>query len=89
MKNIKLLVYLIFIFIFISCGTLIDLDFDAIPELILMHHPFYPDLSIFKFDGDTLKEIKTIENIFADKGYMTEFRVILPVPTQTMVMDGM
>lgn len=59
-------------------GTLIDLDFDGIPELILMHHPYYPNLSIYKIDGDTLKEFKTIENIFADKGYMAEFRVILP-----------
>jgi len=61
-------------------GTLIDLDYTGTPEFILIYGAdkgFQRDLSIFKFDGEIMKEIKSIENIYAE-GYYAEFRAIVP-----------
>lgn len=64
----------------IVSGTLIDLDFDGIPELLTAYGEYTPNnLSIYKLNDDsTMKKIKTIENLYADSDYHTEFNAIIP-----------
>lgn len=61
-------------------GTLIDLDFDEIPEFLISYGDSAPkNVSIFKFNADsTMNEIKTIENLYADSDYHTELNAIIP-----------
>ena len=59
-------------------GTLIDLDFDGMPEFILMSGYSSPAMTIFKYTGDVLKEIKHIDSIYVPENVYKEFKVILP-----------
>jgi hypothetical protein len=61
-------------------GTLIDLDFNGVPELLVLHHDgsYRRNLSIFKFTSTTaMEKIKTLENIYAETVF-DEFRAVIP-----------
>lgn len=63
-------------------GTLIDLDFDGIPEFLLMNGWSSPSLTIFKIDGG-FKEIKNIERVNYPESVFKEFRAILPYTNES------
>ncbi|MCL2815396.1 MAG: hypothetical protein FWD23_12415, partial [Oscillospiraceae bacterium] len=63
-------------------GTLVDLDYDGIPEYLLTSMTYEKNvrnnnLTIFKLYGTTLKEIKIIEGLYANENY-AELRAIVP-----------
>ena len=61
-------------------GTLIDLDYDGVPEFILMHggeRDYQLTFTAFKFTGDTMQEIVTIDNLYAE-GVFKEIKAIIP-----------
>ena len=63
-------------------GTLIDLDFDGVPEFILMNGMSgHASMTVFKISGETgekLEEIKHIDNLYVPENVFYEFRAILP-----------
>jgi hypothetical protein len=66
-------------------GTLIDLDFDGMPEFLLMTGQISPSLTAFKIEGGGLKEIKHIEHIYVPENVFGEFKAILPYTDESGV----
>ncbi|MCL2634596.1 MAG: hypothetical protein FWD34_08810 [Oscillospiraceae bacterium] len=67
-------------------GTLIDLDFCGTPEFILTHNGYQDSMSVFKIDGETMREIKTFEHLYYSEEAFIETRSIIPYTDQSWLI---